>query len=165
MKVPAAVGTPPVAAATEEENPAHTVRRSRAEPRSAGGTPASPRCVLFALSMGAISLVEAFTDKPLSATVRNTSATGTTLFGGSKDGADKKKNPAPATSADPAPDEDASTPDPAASEPAPADPATDPPTTTEPAPTTVAPTTQAPVVPEQPADPAQGEQGQGTLPE
>ncbi|MFI5491442.1 hypothetical protein [Actinoplanes sp. NPDC051859] len=167
-KVPAAVGTPPVAAATQAENPAHTVVAGAGR-KVRWGHVAVAASVLFALSMGVLSIVESVTDKPISATVRNTSGTGTSLFGGKTEDTGKKQ-PAPATSAEPTPeqtpDDGTSTPDPESS--APADPATDPPATTvpaEPTPTTVETTTQAPVAPEQPADPAQGQQGQETLPE
>jgi hypothetical protein len=87
IKAPAAVGTPPVEAATEEENPAHTVPAD--EKPSLKDRLARVRwkhvsvaaVTLFALTMGTVWVFEAFTGKPLSATVKNTSATGSTLFG------------------------------------------------------------------------------------
>lgn len=108
VKVPAAVGTPPVAAATEEESPSHTVPVKPRKPIRWGHA-ALAAVVLFALTMGAVSLFEAFTNKPLSATVKNTSATGTTLFGNDSSKRDEtpatKVSPTPGTSEAPQPGE------------------------------------------------------------
>jgi cytoskeletal protein RodZ len=100
VKMPAAVGTPPVAAATEEESPSHTVPVKPRKPFRWGHA-ALAAVVLFALTMGAISLFEAFTDKPLSATVKNQTATGSTLFGNNSSEEEKK---APATEVSSEPD-------------------------------------------------------------
>ncbi|OJF13062.1 hypothetical protein [Couchioplanes caeruleus] len=137
VKVPAAVGTPAVAAATAQENPAHTVA-PRPRRKIRWGHVALAACALFALSMGAVSLIEAFTDKPISATVRHTSGNGTTLFGGRDDSSPKTPvTPSPKESTtEEAPTGETSTPDPSTSEP----PATDAPQET--------PTTTAPVTPE-----------------
>ena len=98
VKMPAAVGTPPVAAATEEESPSHTVPVKPRKPFRWGHA-ALAAVVLFALTMGAISLFEAFTDKPLSATVKNQTATGTTLFGNKS--SEQEKTPATEVSSTP----------------------------------------------------------------
>ncbi|MEV6595683.1 hypothetical protein AB0M36_02340 [Actinoplanes sp. NPDC051346] len=158
IKAPAAVGTPPVAAATEQENPAHIVP-PRARRRIRWGHAALAACALFALSMGAVSLIEAFTDKPISATVRQTSGTGSTLFGGRSDTGKDEKKPKTSVPSPDSPTEETSTPDPSTSE-APTDAPQQPPATTTPVtpePTTEA-TTQAPGAggasdPDQPADP------------
>ncbi|AGL19943.1 hypothetical protein [Actinoplanes sp. N902-109] len=103
VRAPAAIGTPPVAAAAEEDNPAHTTPVAPRKPLRWGriGLAAA---VLFFLSMGAISIFEAVTDKPLSATLKNTSSTGTTVFGHtSKPSSSEDKKPAPSESGTPDP--------------------------------------------------------------
>ena len=140
IKAPAAVGTPPVAAATEEEKPSQLVVE---HPRRTirWGHVGLAALTLFVLSMGAISVFEAFTDKPLSATMRNTSATGSTVFGSSNDSS-RQKDPTPAVSESaspeessssdvsptesPAPDATTGTPDPAQTTTAPVEPTTEP---------------------------------------
>ncbi|GAA2477071.1 hypothetical protein [Winogradskya humida] len=91
IRAPAAIGTPAVAAATEEDNPAHTVPDD-AVVEDAAVPAVKPRqkirwghiglaaAVLFVLSMGTISVIEAFTKKPLSASVTGSTATGGTLW-------------------------------------------------------------------------------------
>ncbi|GGQ55732.1 hypothetical protein [Couchioplanes azureus] len=161
VRAPAAVGTPPVAAATVQENPAHTV--AQPPPRKIRwGHVVLAACALFALSMGAVSVVEAFTDKPLSATVRHTSGTGTTLFGGRDDAGEKDESPRTPASEAPspgtAPADEESTGDPAPSQ-APSDVPQEPPATTAPA--TPEPTTEAttgPPVPNGLNEPGQGDQ-------
>jgi hypothetical protein len=141
IKTPAAVGTPPVAAAVAEEKPSHTVIPE--PPRKLRwGHIGLAALTLFVLSMGALSVFEAFTDKPISATVRHIPASGTTLFGNTKEKPDEDSKQAPSVSENPS-DNESADPDTTSSEsPAPEETST----TTEPArePTTEA-TTQAPV--------------------
>ncbi|MEV8508256.1 hypothetical protein AB0368_26035 [Actinoplanes sp. NPDC051475] len=158
IKVPAAVGTPPVAAASEDENPSHTVA---AEPgrRIRWGHIGLAALTLFVLSMGALSVFEAITDKPISATVRNTSATGTTLFGSGGKSDDEEK-PSPKVSQTPS-DEESSTPDPSSSESAGTDTPEETPATTEPTPDSTQTTTQAP----EQTPPADGQPDQQIAPQ
>lgn len=157
IKAPAAVGTPPVAAAAEEEKPSHLVpEQPRRQLRWAHIGLAT--LTLFVLSMGAISVFEAFTDKPLSATLKNTSATGSTVFGSSKTSSDDEDKPATPASESPSPDESndpqtTESPEPDASSTGTPEPTV---TTTAPAEPTTGPATDAP---QQETDPAQnGEQ-------
>jgi cytoskeletal protein RodZ len=162
VKMPAAVGTPPVAAATEEESPSHTVPVKPRKPFRWGHA-ALAAVVLFALTMGAISLFEAFTDKPLSATVKNQTATGSTLFGNNSSEEEKKKAPAtevsskPDTSEAPQPGESTKPDDTSSAEPTTG-------TTTEP---TTDPTADPTEAPQQtpPADTQQQDQDVAPAPE
>jgi hypothetical protein len=157
VKAPAAVGTPEVAAATEDDSPSHIV------PPAVPGTirwgrVAAIAGALFVLAMGSLTVAELFTGKSVASTVGNTSSTGTTV--GSVFDGDDSSTPPPAPSKSPA--EEQSTPsEDQTSEP------TEAPATTEPAeratdPATVAPTTEAPqstptVAPQQ----QDGQQGAG----
>lgn len=154
-KAPAAVGTPPVAAATEEESPSHLVPQ---EPRRKlhWAHIGMATLTLFVLSMGAVSLFEVFTDKPLSATVKNTGATGSTLFGSDKDSSQDEEKPTTPASESPSPDE-SSSPDPSTSEspePDSSTPGSPEPTetTTGPADPTTEPNTETPQQEQDPAD-------------
>ncbi|GAA2541529.1 hypothetical protein GCM10010435_06270 [Winogradskya consettensis] len=112
IRAPAAIGTPAVAAASEEDNPAHTVPDD-AVVEDAAVPAVKPRqkirwghiglaaAVLFALSMGSISIIEAFTKKPLSASVTGSTATGSTVFGHKKSSDTTDEKPSTETSTAP----------------------------------------------------------------
>jgi hypothetical protein len=153
VKAPAAVGTPEVAAATEEDLPSHTVPETEREHKRQvrWGRIAVLAGAVFVLAMGAIWASEKAFGEPLSTKVGVTDTTGTTL-GNAVGNNSSDDRPAPGPSAEPSgqPSTDATgEPEPTSTEPttAPTD------TTTEPttAPTT-APTDQAPVTPTDPAE-------------
>jgi hypothetical protein len=158
IKAPAAVGTPPVAAAAEEEKPSHLVPEQPSR-QIRWAHIGLATLTLFVLSMGAISVFEAFTDKPLSATVKNTSATGSTVFGSSDKSSQDEDKPATEPSESPSADESA---DPSTSTTESPDPDTSTTQSPEPTETTTAPvepTTEPTDAPQQETDPAQnGEQ-------
>ena len=156
IRAPAAVGTPPVAAATEEENPAHTV----AQP--ARGFNWKPAVIgafaVFVLAMGGISVAEAAMDKPLATAVTGKQTSGTTTFsslgGSSSSSSEEEKKPTPAESTDPseAPDPDAPSSDPEDGDGSPAPEDSTAPSDSEPA---TDPATQ----PTEPADGTTGDSG------
>lgn len=141
VKAPAAVGTPPVEAASEEDSPSHTVL---AEPPKTlrWGRIVIAAAALFVLAMASLTVVELMAGRSLASMVGHSSS-GTTTFSSVTDGGTgPDENPSPAVSVTPS---DEATP---AEEPS-TEP-TEEPTTTEPttepatAPTTEAPTNQAP---------------------
>jgi hypothetical protein len=160
VKAPAAVGTPPVEAATEEEAPSHTV------PADSGGGLRWKRIALiagavFVVAVGALSVVELVAQRSVASMVGHDSSGTTTVSSVLDGGVKQKRNPAPAPSATPT---ETGTTDPGLA-PVPRgteEPTTDPTATTGPAtaPTTGAPTTGAP---EQTPPPGtdQGHGGQG----
>ena len=156
IKAPAAVGTPPVAAATEDDLPSHTLP-SHTLPEGARkrqirwGRVAMIASALFVLAMGSLTIFELVTGKSVASTVGNSSGGGTTI-GSIVHGGKSASTPAPTPSTTPtespsvstatqptAPPTDATT-APTTDAPTTA-PTTDAPTT---APTTVVPTTGAP---------------------
>jgi hypothetical protein len=137
IKAPAAVGTPPVAAATEEDSPSHTVAprpqiRWRRVVLVAGA--------VFVLAMGALTVVELFTHKSVASMVGNGTKARSTVGGLLDPGTGgAASTPKPSSSPSVRPTE---------TEPAVA-PTTTQPTTQAPTPTTApttAPTTLAPTV-------------------
>jgi hypothetical protein len=116
VKAPAAIGTPQVAAATEEESPSHTVPPKR---QIRWARVAMVAGALFVLAMGSLTVAELITGKSVASTVGN-GTKATTTFGGLFNPGTSKSTPAPAPSATPT--------------------STDAPTTTP----TTAPTTEAP---------------------
>ena len=162
VKTPAAVGTPPVEAATEEESPSHTV------PAGTGGRLPWKRIALiagavFVLAVGALSVVELVAQRSVASMVGHNSS-GTTTVSSVLDGGGTQPddNPTPAPSATPTETETTDpgiAPDPQGTE----APTTDPTATTGPstAPTTGAPTTDAPTTPATGTqqDPDQGQGG------
>jgi hypothetical protein len=161
VKAPAAVGTPPVEAATEEEAPSQTV------PAGTGGALRWKRIALiagavFVLAISALSMVELFAQRSVASMVGHNSS-GTTTVSSVLDGGGSQQSddPAPAPSATPT--ETETTEPGLAPEQRGADaPTTDPTATTGPttAPSTGAPTTGAPEqTPPTGTDPGQGGQG------
>src|SRR3954453_5102399 len=70
VKAPAAVGTPPVAAASEEDSPSHTVPEK--PPRQIRwGRIAMVAGALFVLAMGTITVAEVITGKSVASTLGN----------------------------------------------------------------------------------------------
>ncbi|MGA5304804.1 hypothetical protein ACPCHT_33185 [Nucisporomicrobium flavum] len=157
IKVPAAVGTPPVAAATEEEKPSHTVPQEpgrfaiRWKPVLVGAA------TVFIVAMGAIFALEASAGRSLASMTGHGSSAGTTLTSLVSSKSDSKQDkPATTPSESPAPDE-SPTPDSSTTESPEPGATTDTPeptgTTTAPEePTTTEPATEAP----QQTDPAGG---------
>jgi hypothetical protein len=95
VKAPAAVGTPEVAAATDEDSPSHTVPE---EERPVGkklrwGRIAAAAGILFVVAMGSLTLVELMAGKSVASMVGGSSS-GTTTFSSVTDGG-KKDLPAP----------------------------------------------------------------------
>jgi len=144
IKAPAAVGTPAVAAATEDDKPSHTVPEPVRARQIRWGRVAAIAGALFALAIGSLTAVEMITGESVSSAVGHNSSGGTTVGSILDGGNDSKPTPTPATSTTPstAPSDEAIAP---TSEPAeaPAATTTSQVPTTEP--TTVAPTTDAPV--------------------
>jgi len=93
VKTPAAVGTPAVAAATQEESPSHTVPdRPRRQLRWA--RVAVLAGALFVLAMGTLTVVELALGKSVASTVGNSTGARTT-FGGVLDPGGDDPAPAP----------------------------------------------------------------------
>jgi hypothetical protein len=173
VKAPAAIGTPEVAAATDEDSPSHTVPEELKEETPAASTGVPKREIrwsrvglaavaLFLLAMVPLTVVEMASGRTLANIVGSSAATGTTL-GTAVTGNERR---APETVPSEAPSEDETTApatddepsDPAAT-PTTTDPAIEPRTEPTTAPTTGAPTTEAPQ-PTGPADPPQDGQQQ-----
>jgi hypothetical protein len=142
IKAPAAVGTPEVAAATEEDAPAHTVApedltEKRAEEQSGSKLRWKPilagAVVVFALAMGAIFAVEAIAGRSLASISGNDSSGRSTIGVQVGDNDSSTPSPVPSETAEPTTTPTSETP---ATE-QPVQPTTD-------APTTDAPTTEAP---------------------
>lgn len=158
IKVPAAVGTPPVAAATEEEKPSHTVTPER-RPLAIRWKPVMVgTAVVFLIAMGAIFAVEATAGRSLASLTGHKSSGNTTitsLVSKKDDSSGEKDKPATEVSETPS-DEESSTPDTSPSETPATDTPQETPATTEPAPESTGTTTQAP----KPTAPAEEEQQQ-----
>jgi len=139
IKAPAAVGTPEVPAATEDDSPSHIVPP---EPKGSirWGRVAMIAGALFVLAIGSLTVAELVTGKSVASTWGNTSSSGTTV--GSVFRSDDSATPAPAPSGTPS-DEQTTTPSEDQTGPAEA-PATTGPTAPATTPTNVAPATQAP---------------------
>jgi hypothetical protein len=138
VKAPAAVGTPAVEAASEEDSPSHTVPPEPPK-KLRWGRIAIAAAALFVLAMASLTVVELLAGRSLASMVGH-GTSGTTTFSSVTDGGGSDENPSPAVSVTPS-----STPtDTPSTEP------TEEPTTTEPttepttAPTNEAPTPQAP---------------------
>lgn len=97
VKAPAAMGTPEVAAAHEEDSPSHTVAESQTRQRQIRwGRVAAAAIGVFVIAMGAITAFEFISGETVAGAVGATSNTsGTTLFGGSTS---KSSDKTPATS-------------------------------------------------------------------
>jgi hypothetical protein len=133
IKAPAAVGTPQVAAATEDDLPSHTVPEEAGKRQIRWGRVAVIAGALFVLAMGSLTIFEVVTGKSVASMVGNNSGGGTTI-GSILDSGKSNSTPAPTTSTTPtdSPSEGTTT--------QPTAPSTD--ATT--APTTEAPTTDVP---------------------
>ena len=168
IKAPAAVGTPEVAAATDEDSPSHTVPEAVKEIPAAVSPGRSginwkrvglAAAAVFIMAMIPLTLVEMASGRTLATLVGSSQATGTTLGTAVTGSEDRKPATTPATepSETPAGDETTTPATDATGEPtetpATSEPATEPTT----APTTGAPTTDAPEE-TAPADPPQDEQ-------
>jgi hypothetical protein len=108
IKAPAAVGTPPVAAASEEDTPSHIVPEpARRQIRwrrvwvIAG--------VLFVLAMGTLTLAELMTGKSVASTVGNSTSARTTVGGLLNPGRGNDQTPTPAPTPSVTPTGDTST--------------------------------------------------------
>lgn len=109
VKAPAAVGTPEVAAATEEDKPSDTVIEEKREGnrKFRWGHVALAAGALFVLAMGSLTVVELFAGKSVASMVGNNAAGRTTIStavtGDSGDTREQERQqPAPAESGDPA---------------------------------------------------------------
>jgi hypothetical protein len=143
IKAPAAVGTPPVAAATEEDSPSHTVAPSR---QIRWRRVALLAGAVFVLAMGALTVVELFTHKSVASMVGNDTKAPSTVAGLLDPGTGSTTStPRPSSSPSPTPTDTqpalAPTTRPTTQPPTPTTTATTAPTTVAP---TVAPTTVAP---------------------
>jgi hypothetical protein len=172
IKAPAAVGTPEVAAATDDDSPSHTVPEVLKEETPAASPVPSPgrsavnwkrvglaAVAVFILAMIPLTIVEMASGRTLANLVGSSQATGTSLGTAVTGNEDKTPATTPTTEPSETPADDA-TMTPATDEtsgpvetPATTDPATEPTT----APTTGAPTTDAPQE-TTPADPPPDEQ-------
>ncbi|MFI7599281.1 hypothetical protein [Actinoplanes sp. NPDC049681] len=146
IKAPAAVGTPPVAAATEEENPSHTVLPER-RPLAIRWKPVlAGTAMVFLIAMGAIFAVEATAGRSLASLTGHKSSGSTTitsLVSKNDDSSDRNDKPATEVSETPS-DDESSTPDTSPSETPATDAPEQTPATTEPTPESTQTTTQAP---------------------
>ena len=151
VKAPAAVGTPEVAAATEEDLPSHTVPEPARKREVRWGRVAMLAGAVFVLAMGAIWASEKAFGEPLSTKVGVTDTTGTSLGNAvGNNSSDDRPAPAPSVAPSGQPSTDATgDPEPTSTEPttAPTDTTTAP--ATEP---TTEPTDQAPVTPTDPGE-------------
>jgi hypothetical protein len=100
VKAPAAVGTPEVAAATEEDLPSHTVPEPVRKRQPRWGRVAMLAGAVFVLAMGAIWMSEKAFGEPLSTKVGVTDTTGTSL-GNAVGNNSSTDRPAPAPSVAP----------------------------------------------------------------
>jgi hypothetical protein len=143
-KAPAAVGTPPVAAATEEDSPSHTVAP---RPQIRWRRVALLAGAVFVLAMGALTVVELFTHKSVASMVGNGTKAPSTVAGlldpgtGSATSTPKPSSSPSATPADTQPAVAPTTTQPTTQAPTSTTTATTAPTTVAPP---VAPTTGAP---------------------
>jgi len=128
VKAPAAIGTPAVAAATEEDSPSHTVPEG-ARRQIRWGHVAAIAGALFVLAIGSLTAFELLTGKSVASTVGNSTGAKTTLGGVLDGGGNPTPTPTPAPSATP-------------TDTAPTTAPTTQPTTEAPTGTTTAPTTQ-----------------------
>jgi hypothetical protein len=78
VKTPAAVGTPPVAAATEDESPSHTVAP---KPQIRWKRVALVAGAVFVLAMGSLTVFELFTHKSVASVVGNGTKARSTVGG------------------------------------------------------------------------------------
>jgi hypothetical protein len=157
IKVPAAVGTPEVAAATEDESPSHTVAPESGR-TIRWGRVAAIAGALFVLAIGSLTVAELMTGRPVASTVGNTSSTGTTVGSVFRSGNSSTPTPAPSVS----PSDQQTTPaDEEPATPAETPEATVPTTGPAAEPTTEAPATPAPQQTTPPADTQQRDQNQG----
>jgi cytoskeletal protein RodZ len=153
VKAPAAVGTPPVEAATEEESPSHTVPVEDGS-KIRWGRIALIAGAVFVLAMGTIAVVELFAKQSVASMVGNSSSGSSTIGSVLNGGGGADEAPAPTTSTTPT--DEATTPDDGAETTEPAEaPTTG--TTTGPTaePTTETPTTDAPQQTPPPVEPQQ----------
>jgi hypothetical protein len=143
IKAPAAVGTPAVAAATEDDLPSHTVPEPARARQIRWRRVAAIAGALFALAMGTLTAAEMITGESVSSAVGRSSSGGTTVGSILGGGGDSAPKPTPSTSTTPttAPSDDAATPAAEPTESAGPTTTSQVPTTE---PTTVAPTTGAP---------------------
>jgi hypothetical protein len=133
VKAPAAVGTPPVAAAAEEESPSHTVAPSR---NIRWGRVGIAAAALFVLALGSLTAFELIAGEPLASAVGASSSKGTSVGNVFKDDSAEKPTVTPSSEPTEAPASDA--------------PQTEPTDGTETGPTT-APTTEPTDGPTEPA--------------
>lgn len=137
IKAPAAVGTPPVEAAAEEDSPSHTVPAGRGR-QLRWGRIALIAGAVFVLAIGSLTVVELLAQRSVASMVGNSSA-GTTTIGSVADDSDKQETPTPETSVTPSDEATTPTDAPTSTNPT-GDPATTPATEPTTTPTTVAPT-------------------------
>jgi hypothetical protein len=150
IRSPAAVGTPEVAAATEEDSPSHTVPPKR---QIRWGRVAMIAGAVFVLAMGTLTVAELITGKSIASSVGNGTKATTTFGGLLNSGRSTRSTPAPAPSATPT--DTAATGDPRVA------PTTEAPTDAQP---TTAPTTEptaAPTTGTPEQDPTAGGGGSG----
>jgi len=153
VKAPAAVGTPQVAAATEEDSPSHTAMEPAPKRQFRWGHIAAATAGVFILAMGAITIYEWVAGEPLASAVGASSDKGTT-FGNVGSSKSTDEEPATTTSTSPT---DAPTGRPTATATPTGDATTPPPAE---APTT-APTTDAPQSTTDPGDTTGTDSGSG----
>jgi len=106
IRAPAAVGTPEVAAATEEDSPSHTVPPKR---QIRWKRVALIAGAVFVLAMGSLTIAELLTGKSVASSVGNGTKATTTIGGLLSPGSGTKSTPAPAPSTTPTPADTATT--------------------------------------------------------
>ncbi len=162
VKAPAAMGTPEVAAATEDDSPSRTVPEVlRQEPAVAAprsgirwGRVGLAAAALFLLAMIPLTIVEAASGRTLANLVGSSTATGTSV-GTAVTGNQKE---APATT--PSEEETTTSPTDEPADPRPTPTTTDPETEPTTTPTTPAPTTEEPQQQTAPTNPPQDDEEQ-----
>jgi len=99
IKAPAAVGTPAVAAATEDDRPSHTIPEPARVRQIRWGRAAMIAGALFVLAMGSITAAELISGRSVESAVGGSSSSGTTV--GSILKSDNKSTPTPTQSSPP----------------------------------------------------------------
>jgi hypothetical protein len=143
VKVPAAIGTPAVRAASKEDSPSHTVPE-KSQRQIRWGRVAMVAGALFVLAMGTLTVTELILGKSVASTVGNSTGARTTFGGLLNPGSSTDTKPAPSPTPSTAATEDPATQPTVQSSPDAPTPTPEPTTQPTTAPTTAAPAQTAP---------------------
>lgn len=110
VKAPAAVGTPQVAAATEDDSPSHVVPEEERKKQIRWGRVAAAAAAVFLIAMGGITAFELISGETVAGAVGATSDTsGTSLFGNTSKSSDDTPATTPSSTPSEAPTSDPAT--------------------------------------------------------